>query len=418
MGEQVRIEKLVTGGQGLGVLEDGRKVFVWNALPGELVDVEITADKHSYAEAIATNVIEASDQRVAPKEDAYLATSPWQIIAEEHEDRYKIEILQEQFTREHLDVTTLPSVMVSHKPAYGYRNKVEFGFVEVNSLLQLAVTGRRSHEKIAVAWSALARPELNQAADDILRALRLLKVNARDLSHLTLRCSLDGKTTAVLTIRTARFVEIPLPPSLQGLQVRFVNGFGRRHQTKTLQETGNLSLTDELMGLNLRYAATSFFQVNLPMYERALQTIRAALRGKEVTELYAGVGSIGLTCGAEHVTLVDIDRLNTLFAEENLHASQAKGKVVTSSSEKALDYIVDDTSLIVDPPRAGLSPQVLSRILSTQPPQVIYLSCDPATLARDLAKLQSQYAIQKVEAYNFFPRTPHIETLVILQRQK
>lgn len=418
MAEQVRIEKLVTGGQGLGVLEDGRKVFVWNALPGELVEVEITADKHSYAEAIAMQVIDASKERVAPREGSYLATSPWQIIAEEHENRYKLAILQEQFEREHLDQSKLPGTMVGGTPAYGYRNKVEFGFVEVDSLLQLAVTGRRSHEKIAVTGSALARPELNQAADDILRALRLLKVNARDLSHLTLRCSSDGRTSAVLTVRTARFVEIPLPPSLQGLQVRFVNGFGRRHQTKILQETGTLTLTDELLGVNLRYAATSFFQVNLPMYEQALQAIRAALMGKDVTELYAGVGSIGLTCGAEHVMLVDIDRLNTVFAEDNLRASGAKGKVITSSSEKALDYITKDASLIVDPPRAGLSPQVLARIMSAQPPQVIYLSCDPATLARDLAKLQPHYAIQKVEAYNFFPRTPHIEALVILQRQK
>lgn len=200
--------------------------------------------------------------------------------------------------------------------------------------------------------------------------------------------------------------------------MRFVNGFGRKHQTKVLQILGDSGLVDTLLGVSLRYAANSFFQVNLPMYEMALLDVRTALVGEKVVELYAGVGSIGLTSGARHITLVDIDVLNTAYAKENIDKAPVKGQVITSSSEKALEYITADASLIVDPPRAGLSPQVISRILYVVPPQVVYLSCDPATLTRDLAKLVSRYQIKTVKAYNFFPRTPHIETLVILEAKE
>ena len=262
----------------------------------------------------------------------------------------------------------------------------------------------------------LARPELNRAADEVLGLLRQLAIPLDYLSHLTLRCSQDGSTVGCLTVSAPRFQELPLPPSLQGIQVIFVNGFGRKHQTKVLQTLGDPVLTDTLLGVSLRYSATSFFQVNVPLYEQVLENIKKLVKSKEVVELYAGVGSIGLTVGAKNITLVDIDRFNTVYAKENLRRSAAKGEVVTSSSEKALDYIASDKSLVVDPPRAGLSPQVISRVMDVKPAQIIYLSCDPATLARDLAKLTRLYKIQSVTAYNFFPRTPHIETLVVLER--
>jgi 23S rRNA (uracil1939-C5)-methyltransferase len=412
----VRIEKLVTGGQGLGVLPDGRKVFVWNALPGELVEVEIVREKRSFAEGVAVKVIEASADRVEPKEVTYLSTSPWQVMAEGVEEHHKLSILREQFEREHLDMGTLPDRLMTDERMYQYRNKVEFGFVEEDETLRLAVTGRRSHEKVAVDGSMLARPELNRAANEVLRLLEQLHVPLGDLSHLTLRCSQDGSTVGCLTVRAQHFQDLALPPSLQGLKVIFVNGFGRKHQTKVLQTIGDPVLTDTLLGVSLRYSATSFFQVNVPLYELALEDIKKAVSSQEVVELYAGVGSIGLTVGAKNITLVDIDRFNTVYAKENLRRSSAKGEVVTSSSEKALDYIVSDKSLVVDPPRAGLSPQVISRVLEVKPSQIVYLSCDPATLARDLAKLSRAYKIQTVTAYNFFPRTPHIETLVMLER--
>src|SRR5882757_7658517 len=107
--EEVTITKLVHGGQGLGELPDGRKVFVWNALPGETVRAEIIKKKRSYAEAIAREVVTASPERVEPSEENYLATSPWQMMSFEAENKYKAEIVQELFAHEKV---SLPSPVI------------------------------------------------------------------------------------------------------------------------------------------------------------------------------------------------------------------------------------------------------------------------------------------------------------------
>jgi 23S rRNA (uracil1939-C5)-methyltransferase len=96
-------------------------------------------------------------------------------------------------------------------------------------------------------------------------------------------------------------------------------------------------------------------------------------------------------------------------------ASRLKGEVVEASTEKALEYIISDRPVIFDPPRAGLHQKVVERCLEVLPPQIIYLSCNPATHARDLKLLQEKYKIEFFEIYNFFPRTPHIETLAVLK---
>jgi len=106
------------------------------------------------------------------------------------------------------------------------------------------------------------------------------------------------------------------------------------------------------------------------------------------------------------------------MARVNAEKSGLKAEVVEASTEKALEYIVPDRTVIFDPPRAGLHPKVTERCLEVMPPQIIYLSCNPATQARDLAILQEKYTIDFFEVYNFFPRTPHIEVLAVLSRKK
>jgi len=105
------------------------------------------------------------------------------------------------------------------------------------------------------------------------------------------------------------------------------------------------------------------------------------------------------------------------MARANAAASGIEANVIESSTEKALEYISGAEPVIFDPPRAGLHDKVVERVLEVAPPQVIYLSCNPATQARDLAKLQMTYDIEFFEVYNFFPRTPHIETLAVLRRK-
>ena len=125
--------------------------------------------------------------------------------------------------------------------------------------------------------------------------------------------------------------------------------------------------------------------------------------------MYSGVGTIGVTVGAK--VLVESDQNNISMATRNA----AKGiKVVHASSETALEYITADSTIIVDPPRAGLHRSVIDKIVEVRPLQVVYLSCNPSTQARDIKLLKEYYDISYAQGFNFFPRTPHIESLIVL----
>jgi 23S rRNA (uracil1939-C5)-methyltransferase len=211
-----------------------------------------------------------------------------------------------------------------------------------------------------------------------------------------------------------KFTKIVLPGSVKGLRVYHSNPKSPASvPTKLLYELGDATLTDELLGKPFTYDVDSFFQVNLPIYQKALERIREHCQADPV-DMYAGTGSIGLSVAKKWAQLVELDPATIAMARENFAASGLDGEVVEASTEKALDYIVGDKPVIFDPPRAGLHAKVAEKCLEVLPPQIIYLSCNPATQARDLAMLQEKYTIEFFEVYNFFPRTPHIETLAVL----
>ena len=187
--------------------------------------------------------------------------------------------------------------------------------------------------------------------------------------------------------------------------------------TKRLQRWGDVILADKVLGVPFTYAAESFFQVNIPVYEQAIKDIRGWIEPNRPTvDLYSGVGSLGLTAASGPLTLVEINEAAVREAKRTISALGHEDSVhaVLSPSELALEYITSDATIIVDPPRAGLHSAVVERLLTEMPPRIIYLSCNPVTQARDVALLLERYAIRDQQGYNFFPRTPHIEHLLIL----
>lgn len=248
--------------------------------------------------------------------------------------------------------------------------------------------------------------------------------------------------------------------------------------TKRLAKFGETTLTDTILDTPFRYACEGFFQVNVPVYEQALRDMKkwvedfsvsnstsaqtpdaekfghaspnhassdlasqsrksshsqdnpersgAVLTNDDdaetsatqaVLDLYSGVGTIGLTIGGDNVTLVEINEHAVAEMRRNIAALDRTGaRAVLAPSEKALDYITGSETVIVDPPRAGLHTDVIATLLQKAPPRIIYLSCNPVTQARDVALLAEKYGIRTHRGYNFFPRTPHIEHLVVLDR--
>ncbi len=414
--ETVKIIKLVHGGQGLAELADGRKCFVWGGLPGETVEVRIIKKRSQYVEAIAEAVLQPAPERVQPKEDYYLATSPWQILSYEAENDWKHLIAEELFKQAHVGIGKFELKATGRQ--YGYRNKMEYGFWADEQGLSLAHYGRGSHRKIPVQGSILALPAVNETAQAVRAALEALGVEGRQLKTIIVRASQKGSSSAALFVKDKNFPKISLPAGVDGLVVYYSDPRSPASvATHELQKLGGDELTDKLLGKNFVYNVNSFFQVNIPIFEQALQSIKDRIFDEStIIDMYSGVGSIGLSVAPKNLVMVDIDASNQAMAERNAAMSGVNAQIILASTEKALEHIDGSAPVIFDPPRAGLHSKVVDRVLDTMPPQIIYLSCNPATQARDLALLQEKYRLDYFEAYNFFPRTPHIETLAILSR--
>lgn len=411
--ETVTIQKLVHGGQGLGALSDGRKVFVWNALPGETVKVRLTKTKRDYAEGIAEEIIEPSKERIKPVDEAYLSTSPWQILDFDAENNYKKQILQEAFVREGLELPAF-ELITAGQPLH-YRNKMEYSFWGDDDGLHLALFHRASHGKRIVQGSSIARPEIDEVANHIVAVLNKKGIRASELKTVIIRVNNRGDTTAAIFTKNDRFPKLPeLAGICQGIGVIYSSPKSPASVvTKKLYRYGDTVLTEELLGTTVRYDVDSFFQVNLPVFEQALKAIKKqAQRYKQIVDMYAGVGTIGLSVGAQK--LVELDEGNVEMAIAN---SDGRAEVIHAGTEHAPEFITAETCVIFDPPRAGLHDKVIDRILETKPKKIIYLSCNPSTQARDVARLKGVYDISSFSGYNFFPRTPHIESLAILRKK-
>ncbi|HJP95896.1 MAG TPA: TRAM domain-containing protein [Candidatus Saccharimonadales bacterium] len=417
MQEEVTIEKLVHGGQGLATMADGQKVFVWGALPGEKAKIRIIKKKRSYAEAIAEQIVQPSPVRVQEREENYLATSPWQIVDFAAENEYKKRIVQELFVQAHVPIAD-DFAMTSAGDEWHYRNKMEYSFWGDDDGLHLALHNRGSHHKTIVQGSELALSALDAGAQAVLAELQKYNPRAGDLKTIIVRCSQKGDVVVSLFTKREDFHKIQLPAEVKGMNVYFSNPKSPASvPTKLLYSLGDVTLTDTLLGTEFTYDADSFFQVNIPVFEAALSRIQEHGATDNLVDMYAGVGSIGLSVAKQRVELVEADAATAAMARVNAQKSGVNAEVVESPSEKVLDYIVPDKTIIFDPPRAGLHDKIVQKTLEALPPKVIYLSCNPATQARDLALLQEAYNITYFEGFNFFPHTPHIETLAVLTKK-
>ncbi len=424
---EVRLEKIVGGGQALGQLEDGKKIFVWGGLPTELVKVQITKKKSSYNEGVVIEVIEPGSERVVPHDpESYLSTSPWQIMKPEAEQHYKASLIEEAFEL-HDIVLPDPITVQGDGERYAYRNKLEFSWYgqEVGGaeLLDLAFFRRGSKGKIPVSQMSLARPQIVQLAIAIRDTLREKQdVTARNLKTLLIRCDQAGNCVWQLYIKDNvpeiisenQAKEFPA----QGGEVIYSDPRSPASIiSERLASFGDSVLTDTVHGIPFRYATEGFFQVNIPVYESALREMARWVEGKGTVDMYSGVGTIGLTIGGPNTTLVELNTHAVREMKQNIARLGSSAHAVLAASEDALEYITAEKTIILDPPRAGLHDRVIERLLEVEPDRIIYLSCNPVTQARDVAKLAEIYGIRSHTGYNFFPCTPHIEHLVVLDKK-
>ena len=256
-----------------------------------------------------------------------------------------------------------------------------------HNLITPAFHTRGSHRKIPIITSSIERPELFKTAQKIIDELNQKHEEARKYQSLLLRCNQNGEVSGGL----------------------YENG--KPHPVFQ-------NLTDTILGQTYSYSPNGFFQINLPVYEMALAEIKKHINTNNVLDLYSGVGTIGLSVASDrNLTLVEVDKSAFRELEKNCQAiNNASLRAILAKSEAVLDYIVQEQTIILDPPRAGLNPKLVARLAEVKPRTIIYLSCNPITQARDIKPLLDYYDIKTIKTYNFFPHTPHIENIVVLSR--
>ena len=435
---ELAIDRLAHGGSGVARHEGGYVVFVAGAIPGDVVRAVITKRNRRYAEARTLEVLTPSPDRIEPVADHPGAA--WQVIPYAKQLEYKHEQVEDALRRiGKLDGFEMESIVAADEQ-WGYRNKLEFSFGVDPSAPGGIVCGFHapgSWETIIDGASKLGSERANAAREQALAWARAEGLTAYDrraqegfLRNLVIR---EGRRSGELQIRIvtsegelpAESLEAAVPcdslvwTKYQGTGETTQGGFSEL-------VAGRPAIHEELCGLRFKISAEAFFQTNTEMAERlyGVATEYAALKGWErVYDLFCGIGTIGLVLsqragevwGLEIVEQAIEDAIGNARANEISNAQFFAGDVRLALRELAAKAKKPDL-VVLDPPRAGLSQKIVRRVVETAPKRIVYVSCNPTTLAPNAAQLvEAGYVLKKVRPVDMFPQTPHIECVALLE---
>jgi tRNA/tmRNA/rRNA uracil-C5-methylase (TrmA/RlmC/RlmD family) len=422
---ELSIEKLVTGGRGLARHEN-RVVFVPDTVPGDRVRARLRHEGRGFREADLVEILTPGPgRRVAPCPHHDLCGGcDLQHLDEDAQVAARREILLDCFRRlAGLDVTGLIEDAQVDVPTFGYRHRVR---LTAHPTGLYGLKQRRSHEVVPLETCPVMAPPFETT---ILPWLRQLPPVDQIVVRLDGRggwlLSLYGPPPRMKPLRKildAAAAEDALPAGLKGVLLNNRPAWGRGY------------LVVHVAGHKFRVSHQSFFQTNLAATEQVLATVREWLGaaqpdGGDVVDLYCGVGLFLLALADRGGRLLGIeaDRGAVADARENLRRAPVdqervhlhEGDVDTALAAADIHGQVDWSSagVVVDPPRTGLGKRVTTRLGELAPPAIVYLSCDPATLARDCQALTARgYRIARVRPVPMFPQTSHLESLVLLVR--
>jgi len=418
-GEQIilPIHSFSFDGAGVGAAND-KVIHVFGALPGETVEVEIIGRKKGERIGKLLRIVEPSPHRQAPREDHYLSCSAWQVLTYDQELFWKKKLAQELFAGIGIELPNLD--ITTDGVTEGYRNKMEFTLANVGGKISGAFHARHTRKLLPAPRCMLAQKEINDALEHIVSFLNTHKVPPSGAKSLILRANRAGEVLVGLFVQDEA-VAVPPVKELLGSIIKGVSVFYSPPEAPAsrpeglLVHAGEEKIYEQILGKAFPMTILSYFQINPPVFELALSRMREFVgQGDRVLDFFSGVGVIGLSLAdkVKSLTAVELDDASFALLQEGIGDANA----VHLSDRKARELIDGTHVLIMDPPRAGVHPKVIGRILEVLPPKILYLSCNPATQAHDIALLKEKYRITHAELFNFFPRTPHIESLFVLER--
>ena len=440
----LRIESLAYGGNGVARL-NGFVVFVRRGLPGDVVRARVTKVKRNHAEALAVDVIEPGAPRVeAPcKHYPECGGCRFQDLAYGAQIEAKAEQVADALQR--IGRITEPPLeeIVPAESVFHYRNKLEYSFTQTPDGAALGFHRAGRWDEVLDIRRCWLTTDLGNAIRDAVRDwARAEGLPAYDqaehagfLRHLVVR---EGRNTGQVLIQL-----VTAPGKLD--VDSFIAALARFPEVRSIHwsvndrpaEVTNLptqllhgddAIEEELCGLRFRVRPNAFLQTNTAMAERlyGLAKEYAQLTGEEsVYDLYCGIGTIGLTLAADALTVwgVEVSEESVACAIENAELNGISnaaffagevGEVLDDLRERAGDPDV----VVVDPPRAGLSGKALRRLGRLEPKRIVYVSCNPTTLAGNVKDLAGDwgYRLERARPVDMFPHTPHIETVALLSK--
>jgi len=442
----VKIEKLVHGGKGLAH-EGSMAVFVEGVLPGESARVQLGRQRKGYAEGRLRELVTPSPDRVPPPCPVYGTCGGCQLqhASASAQLELKRAILLETLARVGgLTDLSVPPLTASPE-AYGYRSRARLAVsVPARGVPSLAYHEENSQRLVPIAACPLLAPRLNEAVAHLNRLLAGTRAMASLLSEVSLGLSV---TTGELVLQYAAehctqrqahaWFEL-VRTGLAGLKGQVLTaGRGPRHRRWMDGET---TLSEQVGNLRLRCSDRSFVQANWKLNAALIDTITAwASEGEvgaggasagppsaqteapgRVLELYAGIGNFGLPIARAGglVTFVEGNPSALADARYNArvnHLGRCRFRLSSAEAFVANSDVGEYDAVVIDPPRTGLGKEVLAGLVRLKPHRILYLSCDPPTLARDLRAMHDAgYRVMRLQGFDMFPQTMHIETLVQL----
>ncbi len=422
---EVEIEKLVYGGSGLARLGTGQAVFVPGVLPGERALVQIIRKRKGYLEAEPLSIVAPSKERIAPPctGEKQCTGATWPYISYSAQLAYKQEILLDSLSRiGNLEPARLLPIIPSPEKDH-YRLRAQFNVRTVQGRQRIGFFRQGSYDLIEVEDAFLLHPLI----DRTLKAVRHLSDRLPPLEEIHINASPANEVHVLLFSDRESF------PSMDVLfsalrravpEVIGITGFTGRKKAFVL---GKNQLTLEIRGLTLMATEGNFYQVNWEQNRNMVGTVLdfAALTGTEaVLDLYCGIGNFALPLATKAKSVVGIESGYSAIEDARANAglnSIANAEFFADDMQKGLKALlqkkmrVDIT--VLDPPRAGATLKTLERILAFVPQKIIYVSCNPATLARDLKYFHLfGFRLDRLQPVDMFPYTYHIECVAEMVR--
>ena len=413
---QAKIEGISHRGEGVARI-NGKATFIPYAIPGEEVEVKIVQEHKRFTRGKLTGICTASPDRRQPACPVYYDCGgcAYQHIDYARELDLKRNMVQETLKRlGGIEVEVLP--VIGMEEPYRYRNKVVWHTAMVNGKTQMGFYHEGSHDLIPLGGCTLIHEDMEQVQNSLATNLSHLEVQpGTEISFR--RSSWTGHISLVFNGKCNREALSAWALSLPAKLSLHIN---QGSKIKTLQ--GEPFLKEQLCGLTFQVSPLAFLQVNHQQTEKLYQLIHqyAALSGREsVLDGFCGIGTIALSLAqyASQITGIELYPQAVADAKQNATINDIhNARFYAGSCEEVITRLNQSFDVVVlDPPRAGCKAQTIEAVIKTGAPRIIYVSCNPSTLARDLRLFASAgYTIARVQPVDMFPRTPHVECIIMM----